>query len=426
MFTYVRLKNFKSFGDIVFDFRKKLNPKTNGDVKQFIAIYGENGSGKSNLADSFAFLTASAYAFRGADSSDGIDWSTFRTRSCPDITEAEYGILTSGKELRYRIKFNDKLVEEELCIEDTVYKICACSDGTIEKEFGGGVFTGDYEQCYINDEIDKHWGRFSFLSIMVYLISRNEYDFSQLSIPDEILRFAGKIARSCIAIRTRFGDVKLWQQNKYILENPVNGEIESMNMELLKNTEKMLNSFLIQAYSEVRRAFYVTRPGKNGNVLYTLHVDRIVADILCRMPFTYESEGTHNTIELLRCLVHALNGELSVCDGIDCGIHDLLLETMLLSAKEKLEELSEQAEKEAKRFTGQIIFTTHSTQLLNTLDPSDVYLIRSDYRGEKEAVCLSSFVLKKRDDIRLKYINGIFDGVPIADSIDYTFACGQQ
>ena len=51
MFTYIRLKNFMSFGDITFDFRKSA--KT---AKSFIALYGENGSGKSNFVKSINFL----------------------------------------------------------------------------------------------------------------------------------------------------------------------------------------------------------------------------------------------------------------------------------------------------------------------------------------------------------------------------------
>lgn len=434
MFTYVRLKNFLSLGDIVFDFRKKRNPKSVRDVKQFIVIYGENGSGKSNLADSFAFLIASSYAFNYPDRDKEKNWSDmysmYRTAECSDVTEAEYGILAEGKEMRYKIKFTNRLIEEELRIEndisDTpVFRISSGCDGSINREFRSDIFTEDNARSFIMDEIDKHWGTYTFISLLYHFISKKPFSIDDVNIPDDLLFFAGHLARSCVSLRTRHGDVRLCKQNKYLLEDLVNGTVEHVDIPVLKNTERIINSFLMQAYSEVRRAFYVTRPEKNNNVMYELHIDRIVADRLCRMSFTHESEGVHNSIELLRSIVHALNGELSVCDGIDCGIHDILLEAMLLSAKDKLEEMSSQAEKKGQEFTGQLIFTTHSTQLLNTLDPSDVYLIKSDYRGQKESVCLSSFMLRKRDDIRLKYINGLFDGVPIADSIDYTFAIEQ-
>ena len=43
MFTYVKAKNFKSLKYIAFN----LN-KTKAKTNQFIAIYGENGSGNSS------------------------------------------------------------------------------------------------------------------------------------------------------------------------------------------------------------------------------------------------------------------------------------------------------------------------------------------------------------------------------------------
>ena len=45
MFTYVRLKNFKSFGDVTFDLQDK-----HGKPKKLTIVYGENGIGKSNLS----------------------------------------------------------------------------------------------------------------------------------------------------------------------------------------------------------------------------------------------------------------------------------------------------------------------------------------------------------------------------------------
>ena len=43
MIEYVRLKNFMSFKDTMFDFRDGKK------IKQMAAIYGENGSGKSTI-----------------------------------------------------------------------------------------------------------------------------------------------------------------------------------------------------------------------------------------------------------------------------------------------------------------------------------------------------------------------------------------
>ena len=58
MITYVELKNFKSFKHTRFDFRKGKK-----DYKKFVAVYGENGSGKSNFVDSLSFLRLTLESF---------------------------------------------------------------------------------------------------------------------------------------------------------------------------------------------------------------------------------------------------------------------------------------------------------------------------------------------------------------------------
>ncbi|NLL25508.1 MAG: AAA family ATPase [Spirochaetales bacterium] len=51
MLLYIKLKNFKSFSNIMFDLRGK-----GGIPKRVAFIYGENGAGKSNLMSSLLFL----------------------------------------------------------------------------------------------------------------------------------------------------------------------------------------------------------------------------------------------------------------------------------------------------------------------------------------------------------------------------------
>lgn len=51
MLSYIRLRNFKSFSDIMFDLRGK-----GGIPKKKVFVYGENGSGKSNLISSLFFF----------------------------------------------------------------------------------------------------------------------------------------------------------------------------------------------------------------------------------------------------------------------------------------------------------------------------------------------------------------------------------
>ena len=52
MFTYLKIKNYKSFDDLTIDFTDK-----NGKPKKLVVIYGENATGKTNIASTFYFLS---------------------------------------------------------------------------------------------------------------------------------------------------------------------------------------------------------------------------------------------------------------------------------------------------------------------------------------------------------------------------------
>jgi AAA15 family ATPase/GTPase len=59
VFESIRLVNFKSFTDVIFDFAQKNNNRP----KNLVSIYGENGSGKTNIVDSFKILKFSSFCF---------------------------------------------------------------------------------------------------------------------------------------------------------------------------------------------------------------------------------------------------------------------------------------------------------------------------------------------------------------------------
>ena len=139
MFTYIELSNFKSFGNIRFDFRK--NKK---QYKKFIAIYGENGSGKSNFVSAIELLSHTVTSFVNIKHIKQLrmmlekdeankellseDWFknigfldiSQNLKNCRmidnnDISTVTYGFLIDEVEGYYTFSFDDKtIVREEL------------------------------------------------------------------------------------------------------------------------------------------------------------------------------------------------------------------------------------------------------------------------------------------------------------------------
>ena len=50
MFTYIKLKNYKSFDDITIDLSDK-----NGNPKKLVIIYGENAAGSGKVSHQRAY-----------------------------------------------------------------------------------------------------------------------------------------------------------------------------------------------------------------------------------------------------------------------------------------------------------------------------------------------------------------------------------
>ena len=72
MFTYVTLKNFKSFEDITLDLTDK-----NNHPKSLVLIYGENGIGKSNLASAAISKASSIPTTPSFSPFAPISWTSF-------------------------------------------------------------------------------------------------------------------------------------------------------------------------------------------------------------------------------------------------------------------------------------------------------------------------------------------------------------
>lgn len=97
MFEYIRLKNFKSFGDIEFNLLDKK-----GNPKKLILLYGENGIGKSNLASAFFMLS-----------------ETLRTMDVRDIMQS---ILSEEPDSLSNEEFARKIFLENLIAQSLLQK----------------------------------------------------------------------------------------------------------------------------------------------------------------------------------------------------------------------------------------------------------------------------------------------------------------
>jgi AAA15 family ATPase/GTPase len=71
-------------------------------------------------------------------------------------------------------------------------------------------------------------------------------------------------------------------------------------------------------------------------------------------------------------------------------------------------------------FSGQFIATTHNTSLLKVIEPQNIFVIQVDCFGEKKIMRIDSIKrTQKNNNNRNRYLNGEFEAIPIIGCIDF-------
>lgn len=432
MFTYVYLKNFKSFGEIRFDFKKN---KTKPEAKRFAAIYGENGSGKSNFVSAFELLHLSLNSFRISEYSDsfskrikennysilikefqaflqtiGFDYSVYRMIGCEEATTVEIGFLENGVEGYYRLVFKKEVVAEEL------YYLCGKKRGVLysldsetqHREISKKLFSANYRKEFEN-ELDKYWGKHSLLAIMVKELDSKNRKYIDENISVNLLD--AYVALNCCFVMSSNNNMNTVFGGFDIRKIPYAKDVPREMV--LAQEETVLNALFRELYSDIREVYY-EKTNPEDDTLPPLHVKKVIAGEVRDVLFDLESSGTKRILELSDVFLAVMNGNTVICDEIDTGIHDLLMKSILTAL--------------ANSASGQLIITTHNTLLLESIESQSAYVIYVDSEGNKEARCFDDYEVRvqKTNNMRNLYLKGMYGGIPYASEIDFSFLINED
>lgn len=431
MITYIKAKNFKSLKNIVLD----LN-KTKDKTNKFVAIYGENGSGKTNIVELFKFiqqLTMSkimdiqlrkykelfeiqqkiekiSFQFKQLMQLS-IDLNEYRMLGDENDTEIEYGFKIKNIDGFYYIKFNNEIIEEKLYYmgnkQKTFFFQLEKKENTIKKILNKNIFVNDRYRNEIIDNIDKYWGKYSLLSLLTLeMIEKNEnYIFENIS--KKIYSVINEFLLMPI-------HVNKWGNNiipdTFITDNSLidlkEGIIKKDDKCILKKYEDILNIFFTQAYADIKGVAYKTEENENS-IHYELYFEKMIGGMLKSIPSSLESQGTKRILDEFNNLIGALQGKTVVIDEIDNGIHDLLMKNIIMSIKDEI--------------TGQLIITTHNTLLLEILPKENIYILSTDYKGNKKISSIKDYDIniQKNHNLRDLYFKGVFGGIPMTSYVDF-------
>ncbi len=432
MFTKIHLENFRSFDIIDFNIIEKSN-----EAKRLAIIYGENGSGKSNLMSAFYLLDELI--------------NTMNLRDHYNRLLAQSSVFSDEKiQLQYQQELAKGFRDMKALVED--YKMVDCDKPVIATyEFTIGKCTGTYHieleeseiilerleykiskrkglyfeynknNMYINPKIvtnksllkdikesaKRFWGKHSIFAIITHEIEDKSDSYGKDCITSNFDDVLDEF--SSISCKLGIGEIEYEQLNApiYMLRHPIKGRIPLAKEKHLDIVESIFSRFFSSINSNIKEVKY-KRSYTDKYIDYNLFIVRMLSDSYRNIDFCKESCGNHQLLTLLCYLLTAAFGYTVILDEADSGIHDLLFAKIIRELSKCI-------------IYGQIIMTTHNTMLMETdIDMGTFYILSEEPGCHKNIRSISDY--EKRtylaNNIRKKYLNNEYAGLPIVDNIN--------
>lgn len=436
MLSYLELRNFKSFSDITFDLRKAY-----GKPKKVAFIYGENGSGKSNLMSSLLFLLLTLDTLNNQievkklqdlnnDMTNSVEdekvrqdllQQVLRTRlfTLSDLIDdykmlgseqpmsLKFGFQINGSDGSYFMEFSEhKIIKEELRYQLNEREGVVFSLKKNHLILSPTIFFDLNYKKELQDSIEKYWGKHSFMAILCNEYHSKNIDYIKSKVNTNLLDVITWMNRLSVWCKESKGETARISIPFRFMRQLEKGFVRNQNNEELKLCEAALDTFFTQLYSDIKAAYYVFTPDKN-RYSYELYFKKLIDGRLINVPISLESTGTQKLLEIFPMLFTSIAGASAFIDEIDSGIHDLLIKSILESLEDSL--------------NGQFIATTHNTLLMESLSPESTYIIRVDAGGNKSIECVASYKQRtqKTNNIRNKYLRGDYSGIPYTGYLDF-------
>lgn len=395
------------------------------DVLRAAAIYGANGAGKSNLIHAIAFLK---YILEGDDILKTRQNFRLSNEYKNRPSELEIELEIKGITYAYGIEFDNKKINKEW-----LYKINFKNDEKDEMIFeretddslkhtlklADKYLKTDKERYFVEfykDEIIKP--NFSFCSL-VEQKEKYEEIYSVYSWFKEnlfLLRPDAKVA-------TLIHDIEIEEYSDWFnsVINSLDTGIKRVYAEDFKPDKAFdkKNEVIKESLKEDKdlRTFFMEGGNyfgarlENGEVAYKILICEHKNEDNQSIAFhaSDESDGTQKLLDIIPILWNIKENDfVFIIDEIDRSIHPSLLKTFIKLLMEM------------KKSKGQIIFTTHESNLLD-LDifrQDEIWFAEKNKEGATQFYSLADFKPRYDLDIRKGYLNGRFGAIPFLGDLE--------
>ncbi len=390
MFRKIALENFKSFRRMEFN----LTEGNVGKANNLALIYGTNGSGKSSLIDAIVFLKLSVDTLgRTGYESDLCEMaSSVRTIGSEGDMKLCFMFTNKSEDGEYLMEFDEDgtLVREKLDYTinknaGNIFDLSYDGNGDIADSYSRQLFKTSASKDIIENEVRKHWGRHTFLSII-----KSEMTESEDGYLDEILGTGIKdvvdYIDSIIVSRPGYENMGPTSVDMF----PEGGIMDAAEEEALGSFEKAAGGFVKSAFDGIAGLRYDTE-ADGDEVAYWLNVEKADGTIL---PIDDECQGVREMVRILPALLTGSAGGVAFMDNMEFGMHEVLLDSVFNSCLSKAK--------------GQIVATTHDTILLENANPHSIFMAK-----EGKIIPITEIERTQRNhNNRNRYFKGVFGAIP--------------
>ena len=400
MLVMFRFKNYGPFKDeVVFDMRpvkaykehpyNLITENKDNSLLKVAAIYGANASGKSNFVKAYkCFVNIVRNSFKENGKKDSE--TTISECYCPFLfnkespshnTEFEAIYHYSGYEYKYGYIYNKHRIEYEWLYRKSLDSnrqslIFERSPDNIKL---GSSVRGSCEK-YMND-IDSNVLALSFYSSLKL---RSHVFRDVLFCLNEIL----VISFSCNA------------QSEYMIDRYFKLDFDDAE-------KPKLLAFLNAIDVGIKDIAFESSNNNEDFAVYTYHAD--YSGNKYRIPLEIESDGTQRAIALYSVVrLAALYNRGLLIDEFNNQLHPLLQRYIISLLYEE-------------SATGQLIYTTHDTSLLNNqfMRRDQIWFTEKNAAGEASLYSLAEYKVRNDKSFVTDYLSGIYGGIPDLKSFSF-------
>jgi len=412
-----------------------INDEENKPVStvRIAAMYGANASGKSNVVSAMSF--AQDLIVDGTKNEQRINVTPFRldkkSRLNPSKFEFTfkhlgviyiYGFILSSNEIieewlfvtpkNREVKYFERVTKKNKVKVEFGDSFVRKGKGAKSKQFLDFVAEGTRpNQLFLTEAVNHNVERLKpirqwFTDVLQIIEAESHYGALEIKVQKD-KTFTGFLGNFLESVGTGIEEITTEKRNLN-LDTDFEGMDEDDKRKL---KDRLAKGGAVSMHRSDGAQFCVTQEDGNELILINLKTKHVGADQTTELfDVEDESDGTQRLMHLVPVLFSSkYTDNVYVIDELDRRLHPLLSQAFLRNYLNC-----------AENRKGQLIFTTHDTNLLDAelLRNDEVWFVEKNNHGASKLYSLAEFKLRQGLKIEKGYLNGRFGAIPFISELN--------